>query len=121
MTMETIFLKDVLPAIQLWTLAVIACLSLLWCYMWKFKKKNPEIFEPDTTAENKQMRQRKNDLRGKYYKMIVFSFAIMFLWIAGVVVILSPYMQARQSGMVLGVVLFIAFCVLADVWRKPKD
>lgn len=122
-----VLLKDVLPYIWVWTLAIVAVLSVLAYRLWRFGKKYPEIFKPDTTAEDRQSRLQKAELRRQYNNQSIASLAFIFVWPVGMVVICFG-----SAGSTLGSALTIqgwfmivfAICiilwVLSMVQRKPK-
>lgn len=120
--METEFLSEsLLPYIRIWTIVIIIYLVAFGYYLWRFKKQNPEIFEPDTTADNPQWLCRKKELQQRFFNKVMVPFVMTFVWMAGIIIIVSAPLRTRQTGMILSVVSVLILFALINIMRKPKE
>lgn len=71
-----IMFADVRPYIMIWTGFVIMFLLTMIVYFRHFQKQHPEIFQPDTTADDKQWLHHKNELRRQYYNKSILSVSV---------------------------------------------
>lgn len=94
------------PYIVGWSaLFVIYLLSMLYY----FRKKHAEVFSSDSTPEAKQ----------KYKKQLLLSFAMIFVWIAGVEMIISLFAAPTStSWFIFGFALFGMLVPLSGMVRK---
>ena len=98
--MKELLVKDVLPYIQIWTGMVIVFLLWLSGNLWRFKRRHPEISEPDTTE-------------------VMFGFIVVFLWAAGMILICSARPTA-YTWSVLAVIILALFLPLSGINRRPR-
>ena len=123
MTQEILF-KDILPYLQLWTGIVILILLISAYRIWRFGKQHPEIFQPDTTAESKDLRIRKAELRKLYNNKSMMSISVIFVWIIGVVLICYVFDFSAMDARGWFLLLFAVFAVLwviSSLQQKSKD
>jgi hypothetical protein len=94
------------PYIVGWSaLFVIYLLSML-CY---FRKKHAEVFSSDSTPEAKQ----------KYKQQFLLTLAMVFVWIAGIEVIISFFAAPTStSWFIFGFALFGMLVPLSGMVRK---
>lgn len=121
---QEVLLKDVLPYMWYWTF-VIALILLIQAYrLWRFGKKHPEIFQPDTTAEDKRLLFQKAEWRRCYQNQSMLSLSIAFVWIIGIVIISIGFDNAsphNQGWFLVGLSFFMILWVLSLIKRKPKE
>ena len=118
--MEELLVKDVLPYIQIWTGMVIVFLLWLSGNLWRFKRHHPEISEPDTTADDKRLLLQKAELRRQYNNKVMFSFVVVFLWAAGMILICTGARPTAYTWSVLVVIVLAMFLPLSGINRRPK-
>ena len=121
---QEVLLKDVLPYIWVWTLAIVCILSVLAYRLWRFGKKYPEIFKPDTTAEDKQLLIQKAELRRQYNNQSMISIAVIFVWTIGMVVICFGFAGSAPTIQGWGILVFaicIILWILSMIQRKPNS
>ncbi|MBO6281957.1 MAG: hypothetical protein J6N49_05460 [Alphaproteobacteria bacterium] len=122
--METeVLAKDVLPYIQVWTLAIIFVLLILTYHLWHFGKKYPEIFQEDTSAEDQKIRLRKAELRRRYNNKSMLSISVIFIWMIGMVGICFGFESSAltaQGWGILALAVYAVLWVLSMLQRKPK-
>lgn len=117
--MKELLVKDVLPYIQIWTGMVIVFLLWLSGNLWRFKRRHPEISEPDTTADDKLWLSQKAELRRRYNNKVMFGFVVVFLWAAGMILICSARPTA-YTWSVLAVIILALFLPLSGINRRPR-
>ena len=122
--METeIMFADVRPYIMIWTYLIVAFLLAMLCYFWRFKKQHPEVFQPDTTADDKQWLHHKNELRRQYYNKSMLSVSVVFVWIIGIVVICFDFDYSaisNQGWFLLGFAVIVILWVLSMTQQKKQ-
>lgn len=118
-----VLFTDICPYIVVWTFVIILILLVFVCKIWRFGKKHPEIFRPDTTAEDKQMRIMKAELRRRYTNKLMQSLLLIFIWMIGVIAICFAPNSSTLSGQAWFILAY-AMCgilwVLLFIQRKPK-
>ena len=119
--MKQIPIQDVILYIRLWTVAVIVYLSAFAFHLWRLKKRNPWIFGPDTTADDPQWLGQQGELRRQINNKIMWSFAVVIFWMAGVMILCSSCVSVGQAGVFWGLILFLVFFTVSNIMRKPKD
>lgn len=120
---QEVLLKDVLPYIWVWTVAIACILSVFAYRIWRFGKKYPEIFKPDTTSEDKQLRIQKAELRRQYNNKSMVSISIIFVWMIGIVVIclrIESKAPTSQGWFILSLAVLGILLILTSFIRKPK-
>lgn len=117
--MKELLVKDVLPYIQIWTGMVIIFLLGIITHLWRFKRRHPEVFEPDTTADDKLWLSQKAELRRQYNNKVMFGFVVVFLWAAGMILICSARPTA-YTWSVLAVIILALFLPLSGINRRPR-
>ncbi len=118
-----IMFADVRPYIMIWTYLIVAFLLVMLCYFWRFKKQHPEVFQPDTTADDKQWLHHKNELRRQYYNQSMLSISVVFVWMIGMVVICFGFdgSAITNQGWLLLCFAFVAILwVLSMMQQKIK-
>lgn len=121
---QNVLLGDVMPYILAWTMIITLILSVFVHRSWKFGKRHPEIFKPDTTAETKQERLQKAELRRQYNNQAMVFFSLVFAWMIGTIIIIFCSLNSASSTQGWYI---ITISVLAIIWlfmmmqRKPKE
>ena len=118
-----IMFADVRPYIMIWTYVIIVFLLAMLCYFWRFKKQNPEVFQPDTTADEKQWLQHKNELRRQYYNKSMLSISVVFVWMIGIVIICFDFDYSaisNQGWFLLGFAIIAILWVLSMTQQKKQ-
>ena len=118
--MQEILLKDVLPYIQMWTGVIIAVLIMVIYYFWRFERQHPEIFQPDTTADDKQWLYQKAELRRQYHNKTMMSFVIVFVWMLGMVLICLGFSPTQSGWFMLFFIGLIILWVVSLMQHKSK-
>ncbi|MBR1648016.1 MAG: hypothetical protein IJ689_00265 [Alphaproteobacteria bacterium] len=108
---QEVLLEDVLPYIQLWTLAVAAVLLVMSYRLWHFSKQHPEIFKADKTNDDKRASLEKADLRRRYNNESMLSLSVIFIWVIGMVLICFNFSSPTPQGWFL-----LVFAVCAVLW-----
>ena len=117
---QDILVQDVIPYIQVWTGVIIAILIMMLYHFWRFEKQHPEIFQPDTTAERKQWRYQKAELRRQYHNRTMMSFVIVFVWMLGMMLICLGFSPTRSGWFMLVFVGLIILWIVSLMHRHPK-
>ena len=118
-----IMFADVRPYIMIWTYVIVVFLLAMLCYFWRFKKQNPEVFQPDTTADEKQWLQHKNELRRQYYNKSMLSISVVFVWMIGIVIICFDFDYSaisNQGWFLLGFAIIAILWVLSMTQQKKQ-
>lgn len=118
-----IMFADVRPYIMIWTYLIVAFLLAMLCYFWRFKKQHPEVFQPDTTADDKQKIAQKNELRRQYYNKSILSVSVVFVWIIGIVIICFDFDYSaisNQGWFLLGFAVIVILWVLSMTQQKKQ-
>ena len=118
-----IMFADVRPYIMIWTGFVIMFLLTMIVYFRHFQKQDPEIFQPDTTADNKQRIAQKNELRRQYHNQSMLSISVVFVWIIGIVVICFDFDYSaisNQGWFLLGFAVIVILWVLSMTQQKKQ-
>ena len=118
-----IMFADVRPYIMIWTGFVIMFLLTMIVYFRHFQKQHPEIFQPDTTADNKQRIAQKNELRRQYHNQSMLSISVVFVWIIGIVVICFDFDYSaisNQGWFLLGFAVIVILWVLSMTQQKKQ-
>lgn len=121
--MKELLVKDVLSYIQIWTGMVIIFLLGIITHLWRFKRRHPEISEPDTTADDKQWLHHKNELRRQYYNKSMLSVSVVFVWIIGIVIICFDFDYSaisNQGWFLLGFAVIVILWVLSMTQQKKQ-
>lgn len=118
--MQDVLLKDVLPYIQMWTGVIIAILIMVIYYFWRFERRHPEIFQPDTTADDKQWLHRKAELRRRYHNKAMMAFVVVFIWMVGLTLIFLGFAPTNQGWFMLIFAVFLILWVLSLMQRESK-
>ena len=109
---QEILFKDVLPYIEIWTFAIVFLISALTYSIWRIGKKHPEIFKPDTTAENKQTLLQREDLRRQYNNKCMLSVSFVFVWMIGIAAICLCFDKSELTTQGWFILLFAAVAIL---------
>ena len=120
---HAVLVKDVLPYIEVWTIAIIAILSALACHIWRFGKKHPEIFLPDADTDKKDVAAQKEELCRQYHNKTMISMLIAFIWAIGMLVICYAFdgsTSKNQGWFMLIILAVIVLWVLSMIKRKPQ-
>ena len=112
--------QDVIPYIQVWTGVIIAILIMMLYHFRRFEKQHPEIFQPDITADDKQWLYQKAELRRRYHNKTMMAFAVVFIWMAGMVLICLGFAPTNQGWFMLIFAMFLILWVLSLMQRHPK-
>lgn len=118
-----IMFADVRPYIMIWTGFVIMFLLTMIVYFRHFQKQHPEVFQPDTTADDKQRIAQKNELRRQYHNQSMLSISVVFVWMIGVVVICFGFDGSaitNQGWFLLGFAVIVILWVLSMMQQKIK-
>ena len=116
-----IMFADVRPYIMIWTGFVIMFLLTMIVYFRHFQKQHPEVFQPDTTADDKQWLHHKNELRRQYYNKSMLSVSVVFVWIIGIVIICFDYSAISNQGwFLLGFAVIVILWVLSMTQQKKQ-
>ena len=116
--MNEVLLKDVMLYIQIWTGAIIFFLFGMLYYFWRFKKQHPEVFQPDTTVEDKRWRQQKAELQRQYNNKVMLSLAVVFIWIIGMMLICNNFASTGRGWFLLVYALCAALWVMSLMRKK---
>ena len=119
--MENILVKDVLPYMKIWTSIIIVFLFSVLFYLKKFKKHHPEIFQSDTTADNKRWLKQKAELRRQYHNMARLGLIASFVWIIGMMLICLHFAPLGRGWFLLVIALCAILWVLSLMQRKSKE
>ena len=111
--MEEVLFKDVLSYITGWTTFIILVMLWFTYRIWQFGKKHPEIFQPDTTAEDKQKLLQKAELRRQYHNKSILAVLTAFVWVIGIVVICLNFDRSAATGQSW---FLLVFATLAVIW-----
>ena len=120
---QNVMVEDVMPYIVAWSFLITLILGVITLRSWKFGQHHPEIFKPDTTAEDLLERQQKAELRRQYNNQSMLFFSLVFIWVIGTVAISLRFLNSATTTMGWKV---IAISGLAIVWilsmvqRKSK-
>jgi hypothetical protein len=120
---QNVMVENVMPYIVAWSFLITLILGVITLRSWKFGRQHPEIFKPDTTAEDLRERQQKAELRRQYNNQSMLFFSLVFIWVIGTVAISLRFLNSATTTMGWKV---IAISGLAIVWilsmvqRKSK-
>ena len=92
-------------------------------YFRRFQKQHPEIFQPDTTADDKQWLHHKNELRRQYYNKSMLSISVVLVWMIGMVVICFGFDASaitNQGWFLLGFAVIVILWVLSMTQHKKQ-
>ena len=119
---KEVLLKDILPYIEVWTWTIILIMSVLVYQIWRFQKQHPEIFQSDTTAEDKRWLKEKAEMRRQYHNQAILSFSVVFVWMIGMVVIcfFAGSVSTTQGWFIVVFAVCAILWVLSLVQHKPK-
>lgn len=118
-----VLVRDVLPYIEIWTGFIIAILLLVTYHIWSLGKQHPEIFQPDTTAEDKQMRRQKAELRRQYNNQTIKALSLSFVWMIGMIIICFGFNSqslTNQAWFILVVLSGGLLLMILLIHQKPK-
>ena len=94
--MEQFVILNEMKIAFIWTIMVLVALLMTNYQMWRLGKKHPEIFQPDTTADDKRWLVQKAELRRQYYNRFILSFMIMMIWSIALIIFMSWLDQAER-------------------------
>ena len=120
---QDVLLRDVFPYIEIWTLLIAAILAALAYHIGCFGKKYPEIFRPDTTAEDKRLLLQKEELRRQYNNKSMMSFSVIFVWMIGMFLIcfgFNGFASTMQGAFIFVFSVCILLWIVSLIQRKPK-
>lgn len=115
---QDILLKDVLPCIQIWTFFIASVLLLLLYWLLRFKKEHPDIFQPDTTADNHQTLRQKAELRRQYNNKSILAVSISLAWICGIALACNYFVPTIQNFFIFGFIVLVILWIFSLLQHK---
>ena len=98
--MEALTMKDVIPYVVAWSGIIVILLLLVLVRIRQFEQQHPEMNLQKTKADRKQ-ELRKSELRRRYKNMVVYGFSLVFMWIIGLMLILTMFKLTQRDWFIL--------------------
>lgn len=112
---QTILFQDVKGCIIGWSLIFLVYFGVVLVQFIKLYKKHPELKHKQ--AENNPQNQ---DLVRQYHNKAMYAFCMMFVWAAGVMLIVCGFKLTDYNWVAVLIVLAAAFLPLMNIKRQKK-
>lgn len=102
---------------QMWSGIILVFFVSLFNQIWKFKKKYPEIFKFDISANDPHF-GRIQRIRDEYTGKIKLLVAMIFVWALGMYAIYNWYTPENKGVFVISIIIF---SLLYIIYLVGKD
>lgn len=112
---QTILFQDVRGYVVIWSLIFVVFLLVMLGYLIKLYKKHPELRYKQAEKDS-----QNQDLVKKAHNMTMYAFCLMFVWAAGVLLIVYGFKLSSGNWLPLLLVLVAASLPLLSLKKNKK-
>ncbi len=112
---QTILFQDVRGYVVIWSLIFVVFLLVMLVYLVKLYKKHPELRRKEAEKDS-----QNQDLARKGHNMTMYAFCLMFVWAAGVLLIVCGFKLSNYNWLPFLLVLAAASLPLLSLRKNKK-